>query len=94
MTKNREQNRIRLYCMRSVGWREIPFENEWRSLHPGVCQNQFFHIQLDQEFLYPKASEINHVVMLKFKDGLNVMPWIFHLVLQSRRLRFYTYPLF
>lgn len=38
-----------------------------------VCQNQVFHIQLDHEFVYPKAFEINHVVMLKFKDDLNAM---------------------
>jgi hypothetical protein len=38
-----------------------------------VCQNQIFHIQLHHEFVYPKAFEINHVVILKFKDDLNVM---------------------
>jgi hypothetical protein len=44
-------------------------KNEWRSLNPGVSKPDFPHIQLHHEFVYPKAFEINLLVMLKFNDN-------------------------
>jgi len=61
------------YGMRSVGWTYIYFLKMNGGLLIQVCQNQIFHIQRHHEFVYPKAFEINHVVMLKFKDDLHVM---------------------
>jgi hypothetical protein len=59
--------------MRSVGWTYIYFLKMNGGLLIQVCQNQIFHIQRHHELVYPKAFEINHVVMLKFKDDLHVM---------------------